>query len=162
VLQDGEWWRLATALFLHHDWLHIGSNLLLLYLFGRLCETTSGSVRTLVIYCLGGLASSACVLWLMWLGAARYGVFLGASGAIFALFGAEAVRQFLNWTRSRDMLDRRGLVILAGAILIEVAVDLNVAEISFAAHASGFATGAVIRLAMGMAKRAAVNVARVT
>jgi rhomboid protease GluP len=162
VLQDGEWWRLATALFLHHDWLHIGSNLLLLYLFGRLCETTSGSIRTLVIYGLGGLASSACVLWLMWLGAARYGVFLGASGAIFALFGAEAVRQFLNWTRSRDMLDRRGLVILAGAILIEVAVDLNVAEISFAAHASGFATGAAIRLVMGMAKREAVNVARVT
>jgi membrane associated rhomboid family serine protease len=128
--------------------LHIGSNLVLLYLFGRLCETTSGSVRTLVIYSLGGLASSACVLWLMWLGIARYGVFLGASGAIFALFGAEAVRQVLNWTRSRDLLDRRGLIILAGAILVEVAVDLNVAEISFAAHACGFATGAVLRLAM--------------
>jgi rhomboid protease GluP len=148
VLQGGEWWRLATALFLHHDWLHIGSNLFLLYLFGRACESTSGSIRTLVIYCLGGLASSACVLWLMWLGTATYGVFLGASGAIFALFGAEAVRQVLNWTRSRDMLDRRALVILASAILIEVAVDLNVAEISFAAHACGFATGVVLRLAM--------------
>jgi rhomboid protease GluP len=84
----------------------------------------------------------------MWTGSVQYGVFLGASGAIFALFGAEAVRQFLNWMRSRDMLDGRVVLLFAGAILIEVAIDLNVAEISFAGHASGFATGVVLRLAM--------------
>jgi hypothetical protein len=50
------------------------------------------------------------------------------------------------------MVDRHVLIILACAILIEVAVDLNVAEISFAAHAAGFATGAAIRLAMGIAE----------
>jgi rhomboid protease GluP len=155
VLQDGEWWRLAAATFLHHDWLHIGSNLVLLYLFGRICESTLGSVRTLVIYCIGGLASSAFVLWLMWTGTVQYGVFLGASGAIFALFGAEAVRQFLNWTRSRDMLDGRVVVLFAGAILIEVVIDLNVAEISFAGHASGFATGVALRLAMEVVPRKA-------
>lgn len=155
VLQDGEWWRLAAATFLHHDWLHIGSNLFLLYLFGRICESTLGSIRTLVIYCLGGLVSSACVLWLMWTGTVQYGVFLGASGAIFALFGAEAVRQFLNWIRSRDMLDGRVVVLFAGAILIEVVIDLNVAEISFAGHASGFATGVALRLAMEIVQRKA-------
>lgn len=155
VLQDGEWWRLAAATFLHHDWLHIGSNLVLLYLFGRICESTLGSIRTLVIYCLGGLASSAFVLWLMWTGTVQYGVFLGASGAIFALFGAEAVRQFLNWTRSRDMLDGRVVLLFAGAILIEVVIDLNVAEISFAGHASGFATGVALRLAMEAVQRKA-------
>ena len=150
VLQNGEWWRLAAATFLHHDWLHIGSNLFLLFLFGRICESTLGSIRTLLIYCLGGLASSACVLWLMWMGTVQYGIFLGASGAIFALFGAEVVRQFLNWTRSRDMLDGRVVILLVGATLIEVAIDLNVAEISFAAHACGFATGVAVRLAIEM------------
>jgi membrane associated rhomboid family serine protease len=152
VLHNGEWWRLLTALFLHQDWLHLGSNLFLLLVFGWLYETSLGSIRTLVVYLVGGVASSACVLWLMWTGAASYGVMVGASGAIFALVGAELVRRLFEWLRSRDTVDLRGLIILASALLIEVAVDLNVTEISFAGHAAGFVTGVALGLVMVIAK----------
>jgi membrane associated rhomboid family serine protease len=151
VLQNGEWWRLVSALFLHQDWLHLGSNLFLLFVFGWLYETSLGSIRTLAIYLIGGIASSACVLWLMSTGGVRYGVLVGASGAIFALVGAEIVRRLFDWLRSRDAVDLRGLVVLASALLIEVAVDLNVTEISFAGHAAGFVTGAALGLVMMIA-----------
>src|SRR4051795_1766835 len=42
---QGQYWRLFTAMFLHHDPLHIALNGLGIYIFGQLIERYFGSVR---------------------------------------------------------------------------------------------------------------------
>lgn len=144
VWSHGEWWRLATATFLHFGPLHLAANLFILYVLGRPVEPAYGSLRFASIYAIGGIGSSAMVLALMHTGLVQEGVLIGASGAIFAVFGAEAARQLVEWRRSRDSLDRRQLGNLALVLLVQATIDLSVPEISAAAHMSGFIIGLVL------------------
>jgi rhomboid protease GluP len=144
ILKDFEWWRLVTASFLHFGWLHLLANMLMLGLLGPRAETAFGPRIMLFAYLLGGAASSLCVLGLMWSGLANYGVLVGASGAIFTLFGLIAARNIGLWIRSRDLIDRRNVTILAMALLVQFVIDLSIPQISFTAHASGLALGLMI------------------
>ena len=155
VLQRGEWWRLGTALFLHFGLLHVALNGLMLFLLGRAFERRFGSLRLLLVFVLGGLASSAFVLWTMWSGYARPAVLVGASGAIFAVFGCEVAWQLVNWLRTRDASDARGLVSAAIVLAIQVAFDLSIPEVSLAAHASGLVAGFALGLAFAIRSRRA-------
>lgn len=148
LLEQGEWWRLITATFLHFGVLHIASNMFVLWVLGRILEPMLGSLRTLIIYLVGGVISSAFVLWLMASGATNYGLLVGASGAIFALLGAEAAIVLLQWRRDPANFDRRKLTTLAVMLGLQVAIDLSVPNVSFAAHASGFIAGILGALAL--------------
>ncbi len=90
----GETWRLVTAMFLHGGVLHLGMNMLALWMTADRTYDEYGSARMLAIYLAGGiLASCASVLW-----AERHAslampvglltVSVGASGAVMAQFGA--------------------------------------------------------------------------
>ena len=153
VLVEGEWWRLVTALFLHFGPLHVGVNTFMLFLLGRDTERAFGSWRMLLIYAVGGVASSGFVLWLMANGYSRQAVLVGASGAIFALFGAIVARHVASWARTRDAQDMRAVVQLAVAVAIQTAIDLSVPQISFAAHAGGLVTGLVLGLVLAALER---------
>src|SRR4051794_15725661 len=48
--QDGQWWRLATAMFLHFGVVHLGMNMWALWDCGRIVERLFGSTRLLAIY----------------------------------------------------------------------------------------------------------------
>lgn len=87
VLEQGEFLRLFTAMFLHGSLSHIAFNMLSLYIIGQTVERFFGSVRFALIYFLGGLAGS--ILSVLLNGPDVSSV--GASGAIFALVGAELV-----------------------------------------------------------------------
>lgn len=153
VLQREEWWRLGAALFLHAGWLHLGLNALMLLVLGQVCEARLGTWRMLAIFLLGGLASTGGVLWLMSARVIEPAVLVGASGAIFALVGAEVARRIAAWISTRDVLDRRDAVMLALVILVQAVVDLSTPQISFAAHASGFVAGVVLGVLLGAAQR---------
>lgn len=155
VLQRGEWWRLVTALFLHMGPLHLGLNALLLYLLGSSYEARWGSLSMLVVFLGGGVISCASVLWLMTLGVTQTAVLVGASGAIFAVFGSEVARSLMSWLRWRDAADKNALVAAGLAIAVQVVVDFSVPQISFAAHASGFIAGVLMGLAGAMLTRPA-------
>ena len=155
VERRGEWWRLGTALFLHLGPLHTGVNALMLYVLGRPCEQSYGSLRMLVIYVLGGLASSGFVLWLALSGYAEPAVLIGASGAIMGLFGALVARRLVSWLRYRDPVDRRTLVLLPAILLLQLAADLSSPQVSLAAHASGFVAGLLIGMVLSFATREA-------
>lgn len=86
----GQWWTLLTAVFLHGDILHIFFNLWWLRDLGPQVEREYGSSRFLLIYTVAGLSGSA----LSTLAGTPY--FVGASGAIFGLFGALI---FYGWQR---------------------------------------------------------------
>ena len=85
VLQ-GEIYRLFTAIWIHSDVVHLGSNLLFLLIFSsRLEELTQGRIVTIVFICSGLLGNIATLLLIL------IGInfsSLGASGAIYGLLGA--------------------------------------------------------------------------
>lgn len=89
----GQYYRLLTAVFLHVDIFHLLMNGYAIYLLGPLLERSLGSLRFLVLYLMGGLAGSAASLYFQ-----PWGISVGASGAVFGLFG------YLLYTRWRSPL----------------------------------------------------------
>lgn len=94
VVTQGEYYRLFTAMFLHASLGHIFFNVYAIYIVGRNLEPILGRVRFLLIYFLGGLTGVVASL--------AFGRFdgwsVGASGAVFAIFAAEAVHLYQHRT----------------------------------------------------------------
>ena len=93
--QDGQWWRLGSALFLHFGLLHISLNMFALWDAGQWVERMYGHFRFAVIYFSAGLAGNLLSLVIH----AGHAVSGGASGAIFGLYGA--LLSYLWLERSR-------------------------------------------------------------
>ena len=148
VIDEREWWRLATAMFLHFGYLHLAFNGLALWLLGTAAEARFGSIRTLTVYALGGLISMAVLVGVMWLGLVPNGLCVGASGAIMALIGAEGGRRLVLWLRERDPVDRQMLILLAIIVAFQSSLDLVIPAVSFTGHLSGVIAGALIGLAI--------------
>lgn len=89
IQQTGEWYRLFTSMFLHLNEAHIMFNMMALFYIGGNIERIFGRLPFLVIYFLGGLGGSVLSFALNEGGA-------GASGAMFALWGAEVVYVLLH------------------------------------------------------------------
>ena len=82
--KDGEWWRLFTALFLHFGVIHLAFNMWALADAGRLVERMYGTAAFLAVYLYAGLIGSlASLLW-----NADKVISIGASGAVFGIYGA--------------------------------------------------------------------------
>ncbi|GAA3994882.1 rhomboid family intramembrane serine protease [Streptomyces marokkonensis] len=137
---EGEWYRLVTTMFTHQEIWHIGFNMLSLWFLGGPLEAALGRARYLTLYLVSGLAGSA----LTYLLASPTTATLGASGAVFGLFGATAalVRR-LN-------ADMRPIVIL---LAINLVFTFTWANIAWQAHVGGLVAGAAIGYAMLHAPR---------
>lgn len=81
---DGAWWQLLTTAFTHVQPMHIGFNMLALYVLGPQLEAVLGRARFLALYLISALAGSALVYW----AGSQYQLTVGASGAIYGLMGA--------------------------------------------------------------------------
>lgn len=79
---SGQGWRLLTSIFLHGGLLHVALNMLALYQAGQLVERMFGSGRYLALYLGSGVLASLASVW--W---RQDVVSIGASGAIFGVFG---------------------------------------------------------------------------
>ncbi|MEU0740148.1 rhomboid family intramembrane serine protease [Streptomyces sp. NPDC006134] len=128
---EGQWYRLLTSMFLHGGYLHLLFNMLSLWWIGGPLEAALGRARYLALYFLSGLAGSA----LTYLIAAPNQPSLGASGAIFGLFGATAV---LMRRLNQDM---RPVVAL---LVINLIVTFGWSNIAWQAHIGGLVAGVVI------------------
>ena len=87
---SGEVYRLLTAMFLHGSLGHIFFNAYALFIIGRTVEPIFGRARYLLMYFLGGLTGSVASLAL----GSFDGWSVGASGAVFAIFAAEAAHLY--------------------------------------------------------------------
>lgn len=135
VLWLGEWWRPLTAIFLHANLLHIGMNSLALWQLGPVIEGTFGRRRLAVIW----LASGLCGNWLyLWFGPLDTWS-VGASGAIFGLFGALVVLGL----RLRSAVRSSFWWQIAVTLGINIYIGLTVPAINMWAHAGGFVGGLV-------------------
>lgn len=137
---EGEWYRLVTSMFTHEAIWHIGFNMLGLWWLGGPLEEALGRARYLALYLISGLAGSALTYVL----ASGSTASLGASGAIFGLFGAIAV---LMRRLNQDM---RPIVAL---LVINVIITFGWGNIAWQAHLGGFVAGVVIGYAMVHAPR---------
>jgi membrane associated rhomboid family serine protease len=83
-----------TSMFMHASWIHIGGNMLFLWIFGNNVEDSMGRARFLVFYVLAGLAATATQTFvtLAFTDAAGASIpNIGASGAIAGVLGAYIV-----------------------------------------------------------------------
>lgn len=137
---DGEYYRLLTAAFLHANLFHLAMNMFALAQLGPTLESALGRVRFGALYVLAALGGSTLSFLLSAPG--QFGV--GASGAIFGLFGAYyvVVRRMGGETRSI-------LVLLA----INLVITFSVPIIDWRAHLGGLVTGVVIAAALAYAPR---------
>jgi rhomboid protease GluP len=84
VLYYGYYYQLFTAMFVHANIAHIAGNMVFLLIFGLRGEEMFSLPEYLLVYFLGGLAGNILSLWILPLNVPS----VGASGAIFAMFGA--------------------------------------------------------------------------
>lgn len=137
----GEWYRFVTSMFAHQEYWHIGFNMLSLWWIGGPLEAALGRARYLTVYFVSGLAGGV----LTYLLASPTAGSLGASGAIFGLFGATAVlMRRLNY----DM--RPVIALLVINLIITFSPGMN---ISWQAHIGGLVAGVVTGYAMVHAPR---------
>ena len=80
-LSKGYFWVVLTALFIHSDLMHLGGNMLFLYVFGSVLENEVGSNKTIAAFFIGGALSF--ILSIPFYGPET--VMIGASAAIFTL-----------------------------------------------------------------------------
>lgn len=147
VLVTHQYWRLFTSMFLHDGILHITFNMWALWVIGGFVEAVLGRFKFIILYFVSGFAGSVLVL----VAAPVNSLVVGASGAIFGLFGALAVHAFLN--RGRDLQSRA----LLGNILFLLAINLvftfSAGRISWQAHIGGLVVGALTMVALMLGGR---------
>jgi rhomboid protease GluP len=136
---SGEWWRLATATFLHFGALHLLFNMWALWGTGGLVERLFGHGRFAAIYAASGLAGSlASIGWNPLVNSA------GASGAIFGVIGAQLAFFLRGGHRIPAEVIRAQRNSTLGFIGYSVVFGLTVPGIDNAAHLGGLACGFVM------------------
>lgn len=141
-VQKDEWWRLATAMFLHGGLLHITMNMVGLLSVGPLVERIYGRRLFLLVYLGSGLIGGALSLHFSALNA----VSVGASGAIFGLTGALLVAV---WQHREKLPQAFGKEILSGVgffVLYSLSQGFAKEGIDNAAHIGGLLGGALMAL----------------
>ncbi len=146
-VSQGDWYRLLTSAFLHQPpgsglgLTHIIFNMWALIVVGPSLERALGRVRFLAVYLVSALAGSV----LYYLLAPPNGFAIGASGAIFGLFGAWFV------LAKRMRLDTRQVVLL---IVLNLGITFIVHGIAWQDHVGGLIAGAALTAAYVYAPRA--------
>ncbi len=112
VLLEGDYYRLITAMFLHGGLAHIFFNAYALFVIGSSLERLFGHARFAVIYLLGGISGSILSVIMSDLSVNVGSV--GASGAVFAIFGAEMVYLY----RHRTLMGARGAAQLRNLLFL--------------------------------------------
>lgn len=131
AVTSGEWWRLLTAAFLHGSLLHLGFNMLALWLLGVQIERFLGSKRFLILYFASALGGSFASFYFS--PPATFSI--GASGAVFGLMGA-----FVVIGKKKRVDVSQVLVLLA----INIALGFTVSGIDWRAHLGGLITGVIV------------------
>jgi membrane associated rhomboid family serine protease len=139
AIEAGEWWRGFTAMFLHGSAYHLLFNMWALWLFGPALERRWGTVPFGALYLAAGLGGSALFHAL---GSPALAV--GASGAIFGLFGALLLDSYRRRHTAIGQAIFNQLILLLG---INLALPLLVPRIAWEAHVGGLVAGAAIAYA---------------
>ncbi len=139
AIQQGEYWRFLSSVFLHNGIFHLFMNMIGLFYGGMLAERILGGKRFLLMYLVAGIAGSVCSYFFH-----DEMLSVGASGAVFGIFGFLLGHYFLPGSdkelRKAVLMQ---LVIYVGLNLLHGMKD----GIDNWAHAGGLVAGFFIGLA---------------
>jgi rhomboid protease GluP len=131
----GEWWRLLTAMFLHGGMTHLLMNMFSLYIVGRGAEMYFDTKSYLSIYFFSGIIGGLVSLYIH-----PVSVGVGASGAIFGIFGALA--GFFLAHRDKIASHSKAFMKDFGVIIaINLVIGLSIPSIDVSAHIGGLVVG---------------------
>lgn len=136
LLEDREWYRIITSMFLHADIGHLMSNMLILYYVGNVIEKQVGHFPYMVIYFLSGIIGNVF--------SAGYemitGVYVSSVGASGAIFGVEGALLLLALLHKGKLAD-----VTTGRIVFSIAFSLycgfTSSYVNNAAHVGGVIMG---------------------
>ena len=143
---------LITSMFLHANLLHVGGNMLFLWIFGNNVEDRIGEIKFIIIYFAAGIAGS---LLQIAINPASTVPMLGASGAISGLLAAYVL--YFPRARVLTFIFPFFFVTLTAYIFIGYWIALNALQaflnigvsgggVAFFAHIGGFVSGLVLAL----------------
>ncbi|WP_413451683.1 rhomboid family intramembrane serine protease [Georgenia phoenicis] len=138
-------YRFLTAAFLHSGFLHLAVNMYALWIVGSVLEPALGRWRFAALYLISAVGGSVGVLLfaspyeMQWITAV-----VGASGAVFGLFGAIGI------ALRRLGRDTTQIVVL---LVINTVIGFTIPNISWQAHLGGLVTGALLAAAYVYAPR---------
>jgi rhomboid protease GluP len=133
----GEYWRLLSVALVHGSFIHLGFNMYALWIIGPIVEALYGPGRFAGIYLVCAAAGSAASF------ATSANPAVGASGAVFGLFGALLVADRVH----KPALTRnaRNLTLQIGMLIaINLVIGFSIPRIDNAAHIGGLLAGAAL------------------
>lgn len=142
---------LFTSMFMHAGWLHLGSNMLYLWIFGDNVEDGFGHVKFLLFYLVCGIAATLAQLAFS---AGSDIPNLGASGAIAGVLGAYLVlfpRTQVKVMMGRGLIPMPALVVIGGWIVLQlvsgigsISQSAQTGGVAYMAHIGGFVAGLLL------------------
>lgn len=137
AVAEGEWWRIFTAALLHASFSHILFNMWALWVLGPQIERGVGTGPYLALYLAAAAVGGALAYHL----GGPFDSGVGASGAIFGLFGIWISWGFRrrNTAQGRAILNQMGFL-----LLINAAIPFLIPNISWQAHLGGLVAGFII------------------
>ena len=135
LVMEGEWWRVLSATLLHAGPTHLLFNGYALYALGPQLERGVGSLPFAALYLASALAGGLAFLL-----SSPGEIALGASGAIFGLFGAWFAA---SWVNRDTPHGRAGFTQFGVLLLINLALPLFIPNIAWQTHLGGLVVGAV-------------------
>ncbi len=138
VIEDGEYYRLLTAMFMHFGISHLVNNMIVLFALGDNLERALGHVKYLILYLFSGIGAN----WIsMMIGNKDpMVVSAGASGAIFGVIGGLFYAVAVNKGRLEDLQTKQ----LAVMIVLSLYMGLTSSGVDNAAHVAGLILGILL------------------
>lgn len=136
ILENGEFYRLFTCMFLHFGISHLANNMLVLFVLGQRLEPVVGKLKFCLIYLLGGIGGNVISL-ILEVRKNDYAVSAGASGAVFAVMGAMIYVVVRNRGRIKDISMRQMLIMAAFSLYF----GFTSTGVDNAAHVGGMLCG---------------------
>lgn len=137
---EGQYWQLVSSIFVHADIVHLGLNMLFLLIFGLRAEELFTTEEYFFVYMLSGLAGSIMTLFFM----SPYTVSVGASGAIFGMYGAGLI--YMRKTFGQSIMGALFYAFLF--LMLSTGVGVNVV-----AHFGGLAAGLIVGYALAKSRQ---------
>lgn len=136
LIERGEYWRLFTPIIVHAGFSHLLFNSFSLVLFGPALERALGKITFILVYIASGFGANLATLFIK----PPYYSHIGASGAIFGLFGIYLAVTFLK----KEAMPQQGRQVILPIAAIGVIMTFFQANINVTGHIFGLISGFLI------------------